>query len=101
MLYRTHHGGAPGVKPSFGIAVDDETMRWTSEPAGHDLEQPLIGVYLSRGGPPGSGKVFDLFPGGEVRNSRVVSLSAHAALPAYRFFGCETMASYPVVVRLV
>ena len=64
MLYRVHNAGAPGVKPSFGIVVDDETMTWSSDPPGHDLDQALFGVYASRGGAPRSGKAFDLFPGG-------------------------------------
>lgn len=64
MLYSAHNAGLPGLKSSFTITVDDETMTWVSSPPGHDLEKPMLGVYMSRGGPPGSGKAFDLFPGG-------------------------------------
>jgi hypothetical protein len=69
MLYSVHNAGLPGQKPSFTITVADETMTWFSSPPGHDLETPMCGVYMTRGGPPGSGKRFDLFPGGRAQLS--------------------------------
>ncbi len=51
MLYSAHNAGLPGLKSSFTITVDDETMTWVSSPPGHDLEKPMLGVYMSRGGP--------------------------------------------------
>ncbi len=64
MLYRMHYATAPGIGPSFGIVVDDATMTWTSDPPGHDINQPVTG-YFTRGGPIGSGKQFQVCPGGK------------------------------------
>lgn len=66
MLYRTHFQNPPGVGPSFGITVDDETMTWVSDPPGNDLTKPIT-AYFSRGGPIGSGKQFEVLPGGKAR----------------------------------
>lgn len=63
MKYATHNQDP--INGSFGITVDYETMTWTTTPPGHDIREPMLGVYMSRGGLPGSGKAFDLFPGGK------------------------------------
>lgn len=65
MLYACHWGGLPGVKPSFTITIDDETMTWKSTPPGHDLEKRET-MLFSRGGPIGSSKMFTVHPGGRV-----------------------------------
>ncbi len=72
MHYRSHYGGAPGIFPSFGIIVDDQTMTWTTDPLGNDIPKPMMGVPFTREGssPIGSGKAFDLFPGGRAQLSR-------------------------------
>lgn len=72
MKYRFHNGGAPGVLPSFGVIIDDESMTWRSDPAGHDLSKPIFGQYAVREGdaPLGSGKTFDVYPGGRVQESK-------------------------------
>lgn len=60
MTYRTHFAN------QFGIVVDAEKMTWTSDPPGNDLPRPYV-LYFSRGGPIGSGKQFEVFPGGRAR----------------------------------
>lgn len=66
MLYRTHFQSPPGAGQSFGITINDEAMTWESDPTGHDLTEPVT-AYFSRGGPPGSGKQFQVLPGGRAR----------------------------------
>jgi hypothetical protein len=68
MTYRGHlqdlaHG------QSFGIVIDDETMTWSSDPPGGTIERPMT-TYFPRegGGPPGSGRNFEVLPGGKVRS---------------------------------
>jgi hypothetical protein len=72
MRYRGHYAGAVGVFPSFGIIVDDQTMTWTTDPQGNDIPEPMMGVPFTREGssPIGSGRAFDLFPGGKARPSK-------------------------------
>jgi hypothetical protein len=65
MIYRMHFSDMARAR-AFGIVVDDETLTWASDPAGHDLTEPITG-YFSRGGPVGSGKQFEVFPGGRAR----------------------------------
>ena len=67
MRYSNHLQNPPGLQqPSFTITVDDETMTWVSDPPGDDITKPLT-TYFSCGGPPGSGKRFQVFPGGRAR----------------------------------
>jgi len=61
------------LQNGFHITVDDATatadgnMTWTTNPPGRDIREPMLGVYMSYGGPVGSGKAFDLYPGGRAR----------------------------------
>jgi hypothetical protein len=67
MLYSCHFSDLPNQR-AFGIVVDDETMTWTSEPPGQEIPAVWTG-YFSRqgGGPIGSGKQFEVLPGGKAR----------------------------------
>jgi hypothetical protein len=71
MIYRMHFSDMAHVR-TFGVVVDDETMTWTSDPKGEDLERPIIGALyaVEGGGPIGSSKRFDVFPGGRAAISR-------------------------------
>jgi hypothetical protein len=52
----------------FSIVVDDETLTWTSVPPGHDVEKPLSAYFTAEGiAPIGSGKWFEVRPGGQAR----------------------------------
>ena len=66
MKYSGHIGTHPRGS-NFRWTVDDETMTWESEPPGRTISKPVLGIYGSHGGPPGSGKAFDLLPGGTAR----------------------------------
>jgi hypothetical protein len=60
MTYRTHYPN------QIGIVVDAGKMTWTSDPPGNNIQQSYV-LYFSRGGPVGSGKRFEVFPGGRAR----------------------------------
>jgi len=65
MKYSGHYNDP--AHGSFGITVDDETMTWVSNPPGRDLREAKQDVRLNKGGTPGAGKSFDLFPGGRAQ----------------------------------
>jgi hypothetical protein len=67
MLFRGHWAGLPGIKPGFGVVVDDETMTWRSDPPGHDLEQPFTAYFPRQDGALHKGKNFEVLPGGRAR----------------------------------
>ena len=63
--------GRPTDAP-FGIVVDDETMKWVSDPPGRELLRPER-FQFSSSGAIGSGKEFEVHPGGralEVKSRR-------------------------------
>lgn len=65
-LYRMHFQNvAMGV--SFGIVVDSEKLTWTSDPPGNDIPQPMDGYFTGEDHSIGSGKRFEIFPGGRAR----------------------------------
>lgn len=69
ILYSCHLAGLPGVKPSFTINIDADSMTWESFPAGNDIDEPIT-MLFSRGGPIGSSKTFTVFPGGRAQLAR-------------------------------
>lgn len=68
MRYRCHFQNMGGGL-AFGIVVDDEALTWESDPPGNELPKPFA-AYFSRegaGNPIGSGKRFEVMPGGRAR----------------------------------
>jgi len=66
-IYSNFMAGLPGVKPSFRIDVDSEALAWKSEPPGDDVETPMVLYFTGGDHAIGSGKQFEVFPGGRAR----------------------------------
>jgi len=66
-IYSNHHAGLPGVQPSFRIDVDSEALSWKSDPPGHDIQNPMVLYFAGGDHAIGSGKQFEIFPGGRAR----------------------------------
>lgn len=66
-IYSNHNAGLPGVEPSFRIDVDSESLTWKSDPPGHDLPKPVLLYFTGGDRSIGSGKQFEVLPGGRAR----------------------------------
>jgi hypothetical protein len=67
MRYHNHVSDLPHGR-AFRITVDDETLTWESDPPGNDISEAMT-LYFTREGtnPPGSGKQFQVLPGGRAK----------------------------------
>ena len=67
MRYRNHIQDM-GHGRTFAIIVDDRSLTWVSEPVGNDISTPMTLYFTQEGGGPiGSGKQFEVLPGGGAR----------------------------------